>query len=227
MKSFDEIFARAADRKGGEEALRQLLPTGIKNSQQLAAIPDDRFLAEITRAIFKAGFVWKVIENKWPGFEAAFWGFDVDRCTFMSPEEEDCLCADTRIIRNRQKILTVPHNAVMIAEVRKKHGSFGRFIAGWPNEDFVGLLEFLSKHGSRLGGMTAQYFLRVTGKDGFVFSRDGIYALIEAGIIDKPPTGKTVRHKVQQVYNRWQQESGLGLAEISLVLALSIDAPKS
>lgn len=227
MKSFDEIFARAAQRKGGESALRQLLPSGIKTPEQLMAIADDRYLAEMTKAIFKAGFVWKVIDNKWAGFEAAFWNFDVGRCAFMSPEDEDALCADTRIIRNRQKILTVPHNAVMITEVAKEHGSFARFIAAWPGEDFVGLLEYLGKNGARLGGMTTQYFLRTIGKDGFALSRDGVYALIEAGIIDKPPTGKAARRKVQQAYNQWQQESGLELAEISRVLALSIDAPQS
>ena len=226
MQTFQEIYQRAAERKGGEEALRQLMAVDIKSPQQLADISDDRYLAEMTKAIFKAGFVWKIIEHKWPGFEEAFWGFDVDRCTFMSPDDEDALSTDTRIIRNRQKILTVPHNAVMIAEVRKEHGSFGRFIADWPAEDFVGLLEYLGKYGSRLGGMTTQYFLRFIGKDGFVLSRDGVYALIQAGIIDKPPTSKTARRKVQQAYNQWQQETGLGLTEISRVLGLSIDAPK-
>ncbi len=55
-----------------------------------------------------------------------------------------------------------------------------------------------------------------------VFDPDG--TLI--GIIDKPPTGKASRSKVQQAYNQWQQESGLGLTELSRILALSIDAPK-
>lgn len=227
MQTFQPIYQRAVSRKGGEEALRLLLPSDIKEPQQLASISDDRYLSGMTKAIFKAGFVWKIIDNKWAGFEEAFWGFDVGRCAFISPDDEDALCADTRIIRNRQKILTVPGNAVMIAEIRKEHGGFGRFVADWPAEDFVGLLDYLGRHGARLGGMTAQYFLRFIGKDGFVLSRDGVYALIEAGIIDKPPSGKAARRKVQQAYNRWQQESGLGLAEISRVLALSIDAPKS
>ena len=226
MQTFQEIYQRAAELKGGEEALRQLMAVDIKSPQQLADFSDDRHLSEMTKAIFKAGFVWKIIEHKWPGFQEAFWGFDVDRCTFMSPDDEDALSTDTRIIRNRQKIQTVPHNAVMIAEVRKEHGSFGRFIADWPAEDFVGLLEYLGTHGSRLGGMTPQYYLRFIGKDGFVLSRDGVYALIQAGIIDKPPTSKAARRKVQQAYNQWQQETGLGLTEISRVLGLSIDAPK-
>jgi 3-methyladenine DNA glycosylase Tag len=213
-------------RKGGEEALRALLPRDIKSSQELAATPDHRFLAEMTRAIFKAGFVWKVIDNKWSGFEEAFWGFDIGRCSFMSPEDEDGLCNDPRIIRNRQKIITVAQNAAMINEVARQHGSFARFIADWPGDDFIGLLDFLGNQGARLGGMTAQYFLRFIGKDGFILSRDGVYALIEAGIIEKSPNSKTARVKIQQAYNRWHEESGFGLAEISRILGMSIDAPR-
>lgn len=227
MTAFETIYQRAAARKGGEEALRKLLPTGILSPRELAAIPDDRWLAGMTKAIFKAGFVWSVVENKWPGFEASFWGFDVDRCAYMSPDDEDALCADMRIIRNRQKILTVPQNAVLICEIRKEHGGFGRFVAEWPGQDFAGLLGYLGKHGARLGGMTAQYFLRFMGKDGFALSNDGVFALIDAGIIDKPPTGKAALQKVQQVYNHWQQETGLKLADISRILALSINAPKN
>ncbi|WP_029915757.1 DNA-3-methyladenine glycosylase I [Pelobacter seleniigenes] len=226
MQRFQRIYQRAAERKGGEEALRALLPDNIKSPQQLAMLGDDRYLAEMTKAIFKAGFAWKVIDKKWPGFEEAFWGFDIGRCAFMSPDDEDALCADTRIVRNRQKILTVPQNAVMISEVRKKYGSFARLVAEWPSEDYIGLLAYLGKHGARLGGMTAQYFLRFVGKDGFVLSRDGVYALIEAGIIDKPPTSQAAIRKVQQAYNHWGQETGWGLAEISRILGLSIDAPK-
>lgn len=225
MRAFAEIVERAASRKGGMQALRELLPVGRKTPEELAALPDDRFLAEMTRAIFKSGFVWKVIDAKWPGFEAAFWNFDVDRCMGLSPDEEDALCQDQRIIRNRQKILTVPHNAMLIDEVRRQHGGFGRFLADWPDSDFVGLLAWLGKRGARLGGMTGQYFLRFAGRDGFVLSRDGVQALIEAGVVAKAPTAKAELQKVQQAYNAWREESGYSLAEISRILALSTDAP--
>lgn len=226
MTDFNDIYQRAVARKGGEDSLRTLLPKDIKSAQELAETPDHRYLAEMTKAIFKAGFVWKVIDNKWSGFEEAFWGFDIGRCSFMSPEDEDALCNDPRIIRNRQKILTVPQNAVMINEVARQHGSFARFIADWPGTDFIGLLDYLGSQGARLGGMTCQYFLRFIGKDGFVLSRDGVYALIHAGVIEKSPNSKTARVKIQQAYNRWQEESGFSLTEISRILAMSIDAPR-
>src|SRR5690606_40476752 len=71
---FSDIYQQALARKGGDEALRFLLPSVVEK-HRLAEIPDDRYLSEMTRCIFKAGFVWRVIENKWPGFEAAFEGF--------------------------------------------------------------------------------------------------------------------------------------------------------
>ena len=224
MQNFSEIIERAAERKGGMDALKALFATTIKSANELSAIPDNRWLSSMTKAIFKAGFVWKVIDNKWPGFEEAFWHFDTGRCAGMSPDEEDALCRDVRIVRNRQKIITVPHNAVMIIEAARQHGGFGRFVADWPEDDFLGLLDYFGKNGARLGDMTAQYFLRFIGKDGFIFSRDGVAALIKAGVIDKQPTGKGAKRKVQEAYNRWREESGYNFTEISRILALSIDA---
>lgn len=225
MQTFKEIYQRAAERKG-EPQLKARMSEGIKERQPLTGFSDARLLAEITKAIFKAGFQWKIIDYKWQGFEEAFWGFDIARCAFMSPDDEDRLCSDTRIIRNRRKILTVPHNAVMISEAAREHGSFGAFLNSWGDDDFIGLLAWLNKYGSRLGPMTAQYFLRFVGKDGFILSTDGVQALIAADAIDKPSTSKATLKKIQQSYNQWQQESGLSLTEISRVLAMSVHAPQ-
>ena len=72
--SFSRIYNQAAARKGGEVELRAILPR-VAAPGELEAMADDRYLSEVTRCVFKAGFVWRVIENKWPGFEDAFKGF--------------------------------------------------------------------------------------------------------------------------------------------------------
>ena len=72
--SFKRIYEQAAMQKGGEVAMRAMLPR-VAEPGELEALGDDRYLSEITRGIFKAGFVWRVIENKWSGFEKAFDGF--------------------------------------------------------------------------------------------------------------------------------------------------------
>ena len=65
MRSFDKLYAIAVERKGSKEAVEAHLPKA-KTKAELAALPDNRWLAEMARAIFQAGFRWKVIEAKWP-----------------------------------------------------------------------------------------------------------------------------------------------------------------
>lgn len=55
--------------------------------QDRAAPPDDRILAGMTRRIFYAGFSSKVIDGRWPGFEAAFDGFDPPACAPASTSD--------------------------------------------------------------------------------------------------------------------------------------------
>ena len=225
MQTYQTIFDRAAKRHGGAAALAaKLADSTPKSPAELAAIADDRWLAEITRRIFQAGFNWSVIENKWDGFETAFEGFDVGRWAMASDDDLDALARDTRIVRNPQKIRTVRENAVFLSNLAKEHGSAARFFANYPASDYVGLLDVLKKRGSRLGGTTAQYFLRFIGKDSFVLSRDVTAALIASGVIDKPPTSAKALRAVQDAFNGWMRESGRPLVQISRTLALSIDS---
>lgn len=221
MRSFSEIHAIAAERHGGAEALEEKLSRPM-TGQELAAIPDDRWLAQMTRNVFSAGFNWKVVENMWPGFEEAFSGFDPGRCAMLSDDDVAALIADRRIIRHGAKIRAVQENAVFLRELAAEHGSVGRFFAGWPAEDHVGLLALLKKRGSRLGGTTGQYFLRFMGKDSFILSRDVVARLIAEGVIDKPPTSNKAMAAVQDAFNTWTAQSGRSLTEVSRVLAMSI-----
>ena len=223
IKTFEEIFERAVKRKG-EENLLSLIDASIKTPEQLKVISADRYLSAMTKAIFKAGFVWKIIEYKWSGFEEAFWNFNINRCAWISPDDLDSLYVDARIIKNGMKINTVSANATMILELDEEKGSFVELIADWSSEDYIGLLDLLHKRGSRLGKLTSQYFLRGIGKDGFVLSRDVIAALLNARVLDKTPTSKADFRSVQDAFNDWSDESGRGQSEISRVLGMSIDA---
>ena len=220
MRSFDEILAISANRHGGVDAVLNSIDPPA-DAEALAAIPDDRWLAEMTRGVFQAGFSWKVIEAKWPGFEAAFKGFDVGKCALMDDEWFDAALTDKGIVRNGAKIRTVMENAVFVDAQSRAHGGFGRMVAGWPGSDFAGLLDLLKKEGSRLGGTTGQYMLRSQGRDGYILSRDVVGRLIAEGVIDKPPTSKTAMKAVQGAFNTWAAQSGRPLKTISRVLAMS------
>lgn len=220
MHHFDEIFGIAAGRHGGEAALNQKLDKPL-SPEELAAIPDDRWLSTMTKSIFQSGFNWKVIENKWDGFEAAFDGFDPGRCAFIDDDRFDALLQDRRIVRNGAKVATVRDNAAFLLDLRAQGGA-GTVLGGWPSEDYIGLLDLLKDRGARLGGATGQYAMRFCGRDSFILSRDVTARLIAEGVIDKPATSKSARRAVQAAFNTWMEQSGRSLTEISRVLAMSI-----
>ena len=221
MRSFDEIFAIAAERKGGPDALEALLSTPLPDAE-LAAIPDDRWLSMITRCLFQAGFNWKVIEAKWDGFETAFDGFDPVRVAAYHDEDMDRLLADTGIVRNGAKIAAAIDNARFVQEIAAEHGSMSRFVAGWPVTGHVGLLQVIAKRGARMGSATGQRMLRFMGRDAFVLSQDVTARLIAEGVVDKAPSSKRDMAAVQEAFNAWMAQSGRGLTQISQVLAFSV-----
>lgn len=222
MRDFQEIVGLAGHHHGGEDAALAAAQNSYLRPD-LSATTDDRYLAEMTRAVFNAGFNWKVIASKWDGFEAAFDGFNPNRVAFFADEELDTLLRDTRIVRNGQKIRATLANAQLVVDTAKTHGSFGAFLQNWPDTDQAGLLEHLNKNGSRLGGATAQYFLRFSGYDAWITSRDVCAALVREGVLDTPKaTSKTALRKVDSAFTDWHNNSGQPRSVISRLLALSV-----
>jgi len=57
MGDFTTVIALAAKRRGGMDGLESALAeTRSRTPAEIAATPDDRILAEMTRRIFNAGF---------------------------------------------------------------------------------------------------------------------------------------------------------------------------
>ena len=219
---FKRIRERAAKRKGGEKVLASLLPKK-RNNKDLAKLGDDRVLAEMARRVFSAGFVWRVIDQKWPGFEEAFLGFNPKRLLFQPAEFWHDLASDKRIVRNPQKIKSVRENAKFVSDIAAEHGSFGKFLATWPVDDQIGLMEVLAKRGSRLGGNTCQYLLRFLGRDSFILTNDLMLCLRDSGVpISETGTSKKDLRAAQAQLNDWARETGLPLTHISRICSMSI-----
>lgn len=219
--SFDQLYDRAAARHGGPQALESQLPVP-RPREALAAIPDDRWLAEMTRRVFQAGFNWSVVDTKWPGFEAAFDGFDVHRCAMLSDDDLDRLLSDPRVVRNGAKLRTVRENAAFLLDLAAAHGSAARVFADWPSETYSDLLDLLKARGSRLGGLAGSLAMRTLGKDSYLLSTDVVAALKREGVIDGPPGSRRAMQAIQSAFNAWMAESGRGLSQISRVLALTV-----
>ena len=222
MDRFEKLYQRAIKNKGGRDALEAVLPVA-KSPKELAVIGDDRYLSMMARCIFRAGFVWKVIDNKWPGFEEAFNGFNPLVVAHYSDEKLEALAQDGRIVRNLQKISATRENAVMVLDMQREHGSFARFVADWPVDDIVGLWQFLKKRGARLGGNTGPMLLRSMGKDTFILTEDVCAALLHHGLMEKfSATSVRDQQQIQQVFLSLQAESGRALCQISRILAYTV-----
>ncbi|NDW01071.1 DNA-3-methyladenine glycosylase I [Salipiger sp. PrR002] len=221
MRTFDDILQIAAERHGGRDAALADIPAPL-SPEEIAALPDARFLAAMARGIFQAGISWKVVDAKWPGITEAFHDFEPGPVSMIEGEALDALLSDRRVIRSGPKITAIRDNAVFILDTAAEHGSFARRIADWPVSEFDGLLDWLKRGGARLGGNTGAYMLRAVGKDGYVLSRDVVGRLIAEGVIDKAPTSRRAMAAVQGAFNLWAEQGGQPLTTISRVLARSI-----
>jgi len=223
MESFQALYHRAAERKGGEQKLDLLLndDSYYGGDIPLQQLGDDRILSAFTKKVFQSGFVWRVVENKWDNFEESFFNFDIEKILMMPEEMMERKAADPKIIRNFNKVKTIKANAQMIFEEQQNGHSFAEFLANWPSADIIGLWAYLKKSGQRLGGNTGPYSLRALGKDTFLLSRDieayfRAHDLISGGI-----QTKTSLNVIQNSFNQWQTECDLSLTKLSRLVAFA------
>ncbi|MGR5265126.1 DNA-3-methyladenine glycosylase I [Photobacterium damselae] len=219
-EKFNQIYDRAAERKGGIQALEKLLVVP-KSQQELALITDDRWLATFTLRIFQSGMTWQVVRNKWPNFEDVFFGFNIEKMLLVPDEMWERKATDPAIIRHLGKVMTIPANADMIHRAAVEYGSFAQMVADWPCEDIIGLWQYLKKKGARLGGNTGPYGLRTMGKDTFIISQDVEAYLRNIGVIEGGKSSLKSLKATQKAFNDWQQESGRPMCQVSQIISFS------
>src|ERR1043166_5251223 len=218
---FAPILDAARTRHGAAGLeVRLSLP---KAAAEPAATPDDRYLSDMSRRIFRAGLKHSLVDAKWPAFEDVFQRFELRRVRAMSDEAMEGLLGDARLIRHWGKLKSVRDNAAAMLEIAAEHKSFGAWLAKWPGEDIVGLWETLAKRFSQMGGNSGPSFLRMVGKDTFILTPSVTNALKQWGVVKAPPKNRADRAQAQTAFNAWAKESGRPLCQLSLILAGSVE----
>jgi DNA-3-methyladenine glycosylase I len=126
---------------------------------------DSGYLEELTRAIFQAGFSWRVIRDKWPNFRQAFDGFDIATVAGYAEPEVERLVSDKGIVRNRRKIEATIHNARLMWELMQEHGSFHAYLRSLDGLDYAARRKELCHHFRNLGPTEAFTFLWSVAKE--------------------------------------------------------------
>jgi len=125
---------------------------------------DNEYFEQMTKAIFQAGFSWRVIRNKWDNFMKAFDGFDVDTVAGYGLEDLERLVNDAGIVRNRQKIAATVENAQTLQTIMREHSSFKAYLETLP-EDYYERVKILTKQFRNLGRTGAFVFLYCVNED--------------------------------------------------------------
>jgi 3-methyladenine DNA glycosylase Tag len=219
--SFAPILAAARTRLGAAE-IEARLPKP-RSAAELEAVPNDRYLSQMSLRIFRAGLKHSLVDAKWPAFEAVFHGFEAHGVRAMSDEALEAMLADRRLIRHWGKLKAVRDNAAAMIAVAEEQGSFGAWLANWPGTDIVELWEKLAKRFSQMGGNSGPTFLRMVGRDTFILTPSVTGALKRWGAIDAPIKNRKDRAAVQSCFNAWAAETGRPLCQLSLILAASIE----
>lgn len=126
---------------------------------------DDGYLEELTKAIFRAGFSWRVVHDKWDNFRRSFHGFDVAGVAAFDVPDISRLFEDASIVRNKQKILATVENALTMLALAGDYGSFHAYLRSLDHLDYPGRVKVLTGQFKGLGRTGAFVFLHSVNED--------------------------------------------------------------
>jgi DNA-3-methyladenine glycosylase I len=126
---------------------------------------DNGYFEKLTHTIFQTGFSWKVVRNKWPSFQAAFDGFDIDAVAQYDDRDVERLLADEGIVRNGRKIQATIDNARIIQQLAAEHGSFHAYLRSLDGLSWQERRKVLSKTFKYFGPTGVYFFLWSVGEE--------------------------------------------------------------
>lgn len=132
---------------------------------QITPVNDDQYFEEISKAVFRSGFSWAVVENKWPNFQRAFKNFSIDAVADFDEMDFERLVADEGIIRNGRKIEATMKNAQAMMSLRDQFGSFRAYLRSMDNLDYGQISKDIQKRFSHLGRTGTYTFLYIVGEN--------------------------------------------------------------
>ena len=137
----------------------------LERPPKITPADDNGYFAELTKAVFRAGFSWAVITEKWGGFVQSFDGFNLFRVAAYGPDDLERLFEDRRIVRNRSKIIGTVENARTMLEFIDDHGSFHAYLRTLDNLDYYARVEVLTRPFAGLGRTSAFVFLHCVNEE--------------------------------------------------------------
>lgn len=126
---------------------------------------DNGYFEQLTKAVFQAGFSWQVVNNKWPNFQQAFDGFDIDKVAAYDDRDIGRLLRDEGIVRNGRKITATIENAQEFQRIITEHGSFHAYLRSMDDWSYAQRRAELARRFKNLGPTGVFTFLHCVDEE--------------------------------------------------------------
>ena len=124
---------------------------------------DSALFARLIHEISQAGLSWLTILKRVEGYALAFDGFSLDKVAAYGDDDVRRLMADTRIIRNRRKIMATIENARRLCAIREAYGGFANWLDAHHPRSKDQWVSLFKKNFKFVGGEIVGEFLMSTG----------------------------------------------------------------
>lgn len=124
---------------------------------------DDELFGRLILEINQAGLSWTTILKKQENFRKAYHGFSIKKVAGYKEKDVERLLNDAGIIRNRLKVGAAIHNAQVILQLQKQHGSFKNWIEHHHPKTKQEWVKIFKQQFRFTGGEIVNEFLMSTG----------------------------------------------------------------
>ena len=118
---------------------------------------------QLTLEIFQAGLSWRTILHKREAFRKEFMGFAPEKVARFTGKDIERILGNPGVVRNRKKIEATVENARRFLAIKKKHGSFNRYLASLP-DDLPSLQKIFRAEFVFMGPKIAEAYLESVGR---------------------------------------------------------------
>ncbi|MBI4282996.1 MAG: DNA-3-methyladenine glycosylase I [Chloroflexi bacterium] len=141
------------------------MPHQIEIPPRIKPQNDNGYFEEMTKAVFRAGFSWQVVREKWPNFQKAFEGFDINKVASYGYEDIDRLLHTSEIVRNGRKIVATIENARIFQSLAVEHGSFEKYLRSLDGLSYARKRKALARQFKNFGPTGVFVFLYSVNED--------------------------------------------------------------
>lgn len=124
---------------------------------------DNELFGRLILEINQAGLSWTTILNKQDNFRKAYHQFNIKKVAAYKEADRQRLLEDAGIIRNRLKVDAAIHNANIVLQLQKEHGSFKKWLNTHHPKSKMEWMKLFKQTFKFTGGEIVNEFLMSTG----------------------------------------------------------------